>query len=168
LNESVVGTYECKTAKYVETESVETTEGLYTCIIRNKTSSVQSSCNVVVKGEPQLIVLDKLEKSSEDGGEVYKGTVKAGGEFSFRVQVKGYPKPQVSVLKNKREYSDFTQEESNVVINVRKAQSNDAGVYEVVAKNVAGRAACTFQLTVGGELLLLYCVFFKIVSSVKL
>jgi len=153
LNEANA-TYEFKTAKYSESQVTEIAEGLYTCIVKNKTSSVQSSCTVSVKGVPELTLIDKLEKIEIDK---FKASVKSGAEWNVRAQVSGYPKPSVSVVKNKREYSDykFDSVSSVVTINIKKVQSNDAGVYEVIAKNVAGRAAIAAQLVVAGNLTIL-------------
>lgn len=69
-------------------------------------------------------------------------------------QVSGNPRPtitwfkQTQILKNTEEFTILYDEENVTTLYIRESFPEDSGTYTVVAKNIAGFASCTAELTV--------------------
>lgn len=73
-----------------------------------------------------------------------------GQEFEIKLEISGIEAPEISVLKNKREFKDFTREPESIWIR-KSATTADAASYEFTAVNSIGKATATVTLQVVEE-----------------
>lgn len=72
----------------------------------------------------------------------------------FKTKVKGFPRPQItwfkqtSVIKSSTDYQMYYDEENVATLIIKEVFPEDAGTFTCVAKNSAGFASCSTELTV--------------------
>lgn len=115
----------------------------YSCLISNKVGSAKTNAKLEVWSPP--IFLQKLDKI--DAVE--------NCETELTVELMGTPCPSITWLKNS-ETIDFTNtnkydqkiQEKNFSLIIKSVSTSDAGSYQCVAVNPAGRASCLAKLTI--------------------
>ena len=117
--------------------------GVYTCIVKNKIGSEQTSSKLEVFTPP--IFLQKLDKI--DAVE--------NCEAELCVEVSGNPKPTITWLKNSEpvNLSDTKKYEEKINGNfyslfIKSIAVNDAGTYQCSVSNTAGKASSLGKLTI--------------------
>ncbi|XP_044005491.1 titin-like [Aphidius gifuensis] len=79
-----------------------------------------------------------------------------GCNAQFETQVEGVPRPQITwfkqsaVIKPSSDFQIFYNEDNLATLFIKKVFSGDTGIYTCVAKNAAGFASTTTELTVEG------------------
>lgn len=144
--------YESRVCRLVIRELREVDEGGYSVVVSNKVSKVTSRCSVMLR---EALVLEFEGEGYERVDEgVYKGRVELGKEFGFRVVAKGYPVPELSVMRNEEEYGAYEVVERRVVRVRKVVEGRDAGVYVVRGVNRRERVEISVRVVVIGEFLL--------------
>lgn len=133
-----------KVYSLVFTETVEEDEGLYACNAKNEFGEVSCTATLSIVEEsvkPEFIQKMKHVEATE------------GHEAEFVVEVDGAPLPEICWLKSKEvleeseKYQMLIEGRRHVLV-VADCDHKDAGVFQVVAENIAGKVSCNAQLTV--------------------
>ena len=135
---------EGKVYSLVFTETVEEDEGLYACNAKNELGEASCTATLSIVEEsrkPEFIQTMNHIEATE------------GHEAEFIVEVDGTPLPEIRWLKKKEllEESEKYQiliEKGRHVLVITDCDQNDAGVFQAVAENSAGKVSCNAQLTV--------------------
>lgn len=85
-------------------------------------------------------------------------TIRIGEPATFDCQVMGYPRPTVYWTKDGRRLEDsvrwkFIAEDDHFTLLIYEVRKEDQGRYEIIVTNKMGRATCTANLTVEGDVM---------------
>ena len=135
---------EGKVYSLVFTETVEEDEGLYACNAKNELGEASCTATLSIVEEsikPEFIQKMKHVEATE------------GHEAEFIVEVDGTPLPEIRWLKKKEVLEESEKyrlliEEGRHVLVITDCDQKDAGVFQAVAENSAGKVSCNAQLTV--------------------
>ena len=129
-------------------ETVEEDEGLYKCTATNFHGEASCSAKFTITEEAVKPEFKQKMKHVEIG---------ETNEAKFEVEVTGTPQPDVKWLRKKEELKEsekYRMVKEGVVesLLVRDCRVDDAGVFQAVAENSAGKVSCNAQLTVTKKL----------------
>ncbi|XP_011305282.1 muscle M-line assembly protein unc-89 isoform X2 [Fopius arisanus] len=126
--------------------------GLYTCVAQTSTGNISCSAELTVQGnvnqllkEPTKPVLDNESRTSE---------VNVGGSAMLDLQVKGFPKPQITWSKDGKEIvaggriKYLWEDEESLSLVIKNVTCDDGGVYTIKAKNELGEDTTYIELIV--------------------
>ncbi|XP_013412445.1 muscle M-line assembly protein unc-89 isoform X3 [Lingula anatina] len=139
-------TFDGRTATLMIDEVFPEESGEFKCTFNTKTGQAESTAKMIVKDNPNLVSPAFTKQLSDQ-------IVMDGDKVSLECEVSGTPKPTVlwykgsKVLKN---CSDFKQSFDGVkaVLCITEVFPDDTGKFTCEAKNEAGEAKSTCQLTV--------------------
>ncbi|KAJ8919920.1 hypothetical protein NQ315_006449 [Exocentrus adspersus] len=126
--------------------------GLYTCVAQTSRGHISCSAELTVHGtvnqlfrepeKPSLVIIKK------------DPIVNVGGSAMLELQVKGYPKPNVTwmhegkKIESSSKYKLLYEDEESMSLIIKNVQSEDAGKYTFTAENELGSDTAEMQLTV--------------------
>ncbi|XP_046823070.1 obscurin isoform X4 [Vespa crabro] len=126
--------------------------GLYTCVAQTSTGNISCSAELTVQGAVNQLLRDpekpKLESESK------QSEVSAGGSAMLDLQVKGYPKPDITWTKDGKEIvaggriKYLWEDEESLSLVIKHVTTKDAGVYTIRAKNELGEDTTEIELIV--------------------
>ncbi|KAJ8898143.1 hypothetical protein PR048_003503 [Dryococelus australis] len=136
-------TYETRVAKYVITETSETSGGTYACQAKNDVGFAETSCLVKIQEPPKFDVDDSLSMQK----------LRVTNQWKIEVKFRGYPKPEINWLKNgtpltSTKHCSIFIDESSSTIAIYSLEKEDSGTYTIKAVNEAGSAVYNFSLRV--------------------
>ncbi|XP_047356866.1 obscurin isoform X6 [Vespa velutina] len=126
--------------------------GLYTCVAQTSTGNISCSAELTVQGAVNQLLRDpekpKLESESK------QSEVSVGGSAMLDLQVKGYPKPDITWTKDGKEIvaggriKYLWEDEESLSLVIKHVTTKDAGVYTIRAKNELGEDTTEIELIV--------------------
>ncbi|KAI4489747.1 hypothetical protein M0804_003929 [Polistes exclamans] len=126
--------------------------GLYTCVAQTSTGNISCSAELTVQGAVNQLLRDpekpKLESESK------QSEVSAGGSAMLDLQVKGYPKPDITWTKDGNEIvaggriKYLWEDEESLSLVIKHVTTKDAGIYTIRAKNELGEDTTEIELIV--------------------
>ncbi|XP_015180266.1 PREDICTED: muscle M-line assembly protein unc-89 isoform X4 [Polistes dominula] len=126
--------------------------GLYTCVAQTSTGNISCSAELTVQGAVNQLLRDpekpKLESESK------QSEVSAGGSAMLDLQVKGYPKPDITWTKDGNEIvaggriKYLWEDEESLSLVIKNVTTKDAGIYTIRAKNELGEDTTEIELIV--------------------
>ncbi|KAG7294949.1 hypothetical protein JYU34_022656 [Plutella xylostella] len=132
---------------FIINKTKTTDTGHYACILTNKVGSTEVAFNVRVEVAPSIAAA-----TSEMAGNESSVTVKLGRSAVLRCLVDGEPKPQVVWYKNRVPLSTGTDNVQtaidNRIVTIWRTTIEDAGLYQCVAENSAGKASWDYKVIV--------------------
>lgn len=139
-------TYENNVAKYVMSETRDTTSGIYTVRAQNEMGTAETRCEVVIEEAPKLQVDESLLDQ----------TLKVNEEWKIVFKISGYPQPDITWKKNNKvvtstKHTYYLSDEITTKIVVYSLDRDDTATYTVIAENSAGSAEKEIKLRVVGE-----------------
>ena len=143
-DDGIAFTQEGQMHSLVFKETVEEDEGIYQCVAKNAHGEVSCTAKFLINEEavePEFVQKMKHIEIME------------GSEARFEIEVSGSPCPEVTWFKKKEKLVE--SDKYNIVseglmssLTVLNCVSSDAGVFQAVAENSAGKISSNAQLTV--------------------
>ncbi|XP_023017381.2 obscurin isoform X4 [Leptinotarsa decemlineata] len=126
--------------------------GLYTCVAQTSRGHISCSAELTVHGtvnqlfrEPEKPTLIVIKKDP---------IVNVGGSAMLELQVKGYPKPNITfkhegkTIESTKKHKILYEDEESVSLVIKDVESSDAGKYTFTAENELGSDTAEMNLTV--------------------
>ncbi|KAG5881050.1 hypothetical protein JTB14_033964 [Gonioctena quinquepunctata] len=126
--------------------------GLYTCVAQTSRGHISCSAELTVHGtvnqlfrepeKPSLVIIKK------------DPIVNVGGSAMLELQVKGYPKPNITfkhegkTIESSKKHKILYEDEETVSLVIKDVESSDAGKYTFIADNELGSDTAEMNLTV--------------------
>lgn len=127
--------------------------GLYTCVASTQGGKISCSAELTVQGEVNRLLRDPEPPRFET--QLSDTIVNQGSTATIEVKVKGYPRPTITwmhdgepiTLPSDKHKLLYEQDDTMTLI-IKNAQPEDAGRYELTAKNELGDAVDQCKLMV--------------------
>jgi hypothetical protein len=127
--------------------------GLYTCVASTQGGKISCSAELTVQGEVNRLLRDPEPPRFET--QLTDAVVNQGSTATIEVKVKGYPRPTITwmhdgepiTLPSDKHKLLYEQDDTMTLI-IKNAQPEDAGRYELSAKNELGEAVDQCKLQV--------------------
>ncbi|XP_043277218.1 obscurin isoform X4 [Venturia canescens] len=126
--------------------------GLYTCVAQTNTGNISCSAELTVQGSVNQLLKDPAKPAL--GTESKQSEVSAGGSAMLDLQVKGYPKPDITWTKDGQEIvaggriKYLWEDEESLSLVIKNVTVQDAGTYVIRAKNELGEDTTQIELIV--------------------
>lgn len=139
-------TYENHVAKYVISETTDTTSGIYTVKAHNMMGTAETSCEVIVQEKPTLRVDESLVDQM----------LRVDEQWKVILKFTGYPQPDITWKRNGKvltstKHTYWFSDESSTTIVIYTLERDDTATYTVIAENSAGSAERELKLRVVGK-----------------
>lgn len=140
-------TYENRLATLTIREVKETSIGKYSCKAVNELGQAETSCSLTVSEKPAIIIEEKLLNQK----------LKVGSQWTIVAQIKGYPFPKITWLKNDQSVDKNSEvkvdSKDNVsTITIKTTKRSSTGKYTIKAENEFGSETVHLNLRIFGEL----------------
>lgn len=148
-------TYENRLATLIIREVKETSIGKYSCKAVNELGQAETSCNLTASEKPAIVIEEKLLNQK----------LKVGSQWTVVAQIKGYPFPKITWLKNdqsidKSQDVKVVSKENTSTITIKTTKRSSTGKYTIRAENEFGSDAVELNLRIFGELVLSFYFIF--------
>lgn len=126
--------------------------GIYTCVAQTSTGNISCSAELTVQGAVQQL-LREPEKPKLTF-EHKEASASIGGTAMLELQYKGYPKPEViwkhegEIIEPSGKYKFLYEDAESMSLVIKNVQSEDAGIYSVIASNELGEDNTVINLIV--------------------
>ncbi|XP_034942777.1 obscurin isoform X3 [Chelonus insularis] len=126
--------------------------GLYTCVAQTSTGNISCSAELTVQGNVKQLLKEPAKPVL--GSESKQSEVSAGGSAMLDLQVKGFPKPDITWTKDGKEIvaggriKYLWEDEESLSLVIKNVTIDDAGTYVVRAKNELGEDTTYIELIV--------------------
>ncbi|XP_031784410.1 obscurin isoform X4 [Nasonia vitripennis] len=126
--------------------------GLYTCVAQTSTGNISCSAELTVQGTVNQLLKEPAKPALQS--ESRTSEVSAGGSAMLDLQVKGFPKPNITWTKDGKEIvaggriKYLWEDEESLSLVIKSVTAADAGVYKIRARNELGEDNTQIELIV--------------------
>ncbi|XP_014601987.1 PREDICTED: titin [Polistes canadensis] len=135
-------TYENRVAKYIISETTETSSATFTVKAENEVGTAETTCELKIQESPKLTVDETLANQK----------LPVSSEWKIDVQTSGFPTPDVTWSKNSQKIIDKRVSTHTVekisIISINSIIREDTGTYTAEAINEAGTSSIDVHLKV--------------------
>lgn len=144
-------------SKYTITRTTETSSASFTVKAKNDIGTAETTCELKVQ-EPPKITYDETLASQN---------LPVNGQWKIEIQTSGFPKPEVTWLKNNKKIVDkhvsIETVENTSTIFISSLSREDSATYTVKAVNEAGSSSVELHLRVIGIIYIVILLLFNII-----
>lgn len=135
-------TYENRVSKYTITRTTETSSASFTVKAKNDIGTAETTCELKVQEPPKIIYDETLASQN----------LPVNGQWKIEIQMSGFPKPEITWLKNNKKIVDkrvsIETVENTSTIFISSLSREDSATYTVKAVNEAGSSSVELHLRV--------------------
>lgn len=135
-------------SKYTITRTTETSSASFTVKAKNDIGTAETTCELKVQELPKITYDETLASQN----------LPVNGQWKIEIQMSGFPKPEVTWLKNNKKIVDnrvsIETVENTSTISISSLSREDSATYTVKIVNEAGSSSVELHLRVIGTIVI--------------